>query len=105
MEITFEDPGRLQADGECDTEDLNNCEHEGELAADVYRVVGCVEVEVVAEDKCPDGVDFGKLPACDSQSLKPGDYCEGGGECGTDQDENNCVHDGKRQADVADGVS
>jgi len=107
-----------EGDGECGTDDdLNNCEHDGSMAADIYRIVSdaggedesdddedddddggtCPTIGVVATEDCPSNAN---LAPCDTPGLEIGDMCEGDGECDTDDDLNNCEHDGSMSADV-----
>ena len=52
----------------------------------------CPEIEAVASTECPANAD---MISCDTPGLEKGDLCEGDGECGTDDDLDNCEHDGK----------
>lgn len=100
------------ADGECGTDaDLNNCGH-----YDIYRKVrntpcnrsggidstaaaiaaaakkkrrcGCLKA--LSGGECPGIMTVSGLPKCDSVGL--GSLCDGDGECGTDNELNNCGH-------------
>mmetsp|Transcript_21991 Transcript_21991/g.65954 ORF Transcript_21991/g.65954 Transcript_21991/m.65954 type:complete len:1010 (-) Transcript_21991:68-3097(-) len=56
------------------------------VATDV-RHAGCPALGVAAKESCPRELD---LVPCDSPGLRPGDFCEGDGECGTSPSLDNC---------------
>mmetsp|Transcript_10811 Transcript_10811/g.34553 ORF Transcript_10811/g.34553 Transcript_10811/m.34553 type:complete len:1413 (-) Transcript_10811:128-4366(-) len=71
-----------EADGECHTGELNNCN--GQF--DVFELVDsrrCPTLQLA----CP---DFYVHKSCDSLSLQLGDYCESRGECQASGVANNC---------------
>ena len=82
-----------EGDGECGTDDdLDNCEHDGALQADIYVVTAapaCPTLVAIDESDCPDN-SLSILENCDAVGLAAGDLCEGDGECGTDTGLNNC---------------
>lgn len=43
---------------------------------------------------CEEDKSYNYLPDCGHPDLKPGDYCEGDGSCGTDQNLDNCGYGG-----------
>ena len=69
----------------------------GDDYEDEDEPASCPGLKAVAAEDCP--ADADRAP-CDDASLRPGDLCEGDGECGTDSDLDNCAHDGARVADV-----
>ena len=114
---------QCEGDGECGTSvDLNNCEHYGEMAADVYVVLPsptasptylptasrppsyaptpetCPEsLTPVDEEDCPEDSD---IAHCATPTLADGDLCEGDGECDTSQHLDNCMYNGAFVADI-----
>ena len=73
-------------------EETNNCPTDGnnyQTSNDIYRVICPSSLTLVTS--CP--ADTSSLPACDAYGVASGDYCEGSGECMTDDNADNCGTD------------
>jgi len=86
-------------DGACTDGDLRNCGDRSlyQVVATDVRHAGCPALGVAAKESCPRELD---LVPCDSPGLRPGDFCEGDGECGTDRWLHNCDNDSISGANI-----